>query len=134
MTGDTGWQVLVLLALATLTLPSHTIKRKGGKERPFAVPEDDRPTVGRVYLGAHVLQLQALPGADVVALLWVADQPAVVHPGLDLAVLVLPLPLLLLRLLDLPAQLHHERFHHHLCGIPLGNAAGGLIPPEPGCQ
>lgn len=100
----------------------------------FTVPEYDRPTVGRVYFGAHILQLQPFSRADVIALLWVADQPAVVHPGLHLAVFVLPLSLLLLCMLDLPAQLHHERFNHHFCGVPLGNAVWGLIPPEPGCQ
>lgn len=123
--------------------PSHSLLAHHEEERgkgkvcttpSCTVPEYDRPTVGGVYFGAHVLQLQPFPGADVVALLWVADQPAVVHPRLDLAVFVLPLPLLLLCLLHLPAQLHHQRLHHHLCGVPLGDAVWGLIPPEPGCQ
>lgn len=100
----------------------------------LTVPEYDRPAVGRVYFGAHVLQLQPLPGADVVAVLGVADQPAVVHAALHAPVLVLALALLLLRLLHLPAQLHHQRLHHHLRGAPLGNAVWGLVPPEPGCQ
>lgn len=100
----------------------------------FTVPEYDRPTVGRVDFGTHILQLQALSWADIIALLWIADQPAVVHPSLDLAILILSLSLLLLCLLGLPAQLHHESLHHHFRGALLGNAAWGLIPPEPGGQ
>lgn len=85
---------------------SHAIKRRVGKVciiRSFTVPEYDRPTVGRRYFGTHILQLQPFSWADIIALLWIADQPSIVHSSLDLAILVLPLSLLLLCLLGLPA-------------------------------
>lgn len=110
MTYDTGCQVFVLFVLRTLIPSSHIIEGGEGKVctiRSFTVPEYDRPTVGRMYFGTHILQLQPFSWADIIALLWIADQPAVVHPSLDLAILILPLSLLLLCLLGLPAQLHH---------------------------
>ena len=94
--------------------------------------EYDQAAAGRWHLGAEVLQAQPLPGADAEGGARRAGQPAVVHSGLEASVLDLPLSLQPLRLLQLPAELHHQCVGHHVRRVPLGAAVIRLIPAEPG--
>ena len=82
-------------------------------------------------LGADILELQPLTGAEVVGGPGRAGQPAVVHSGADLPDRVAALPLLPLSLSHLPHQLHHERLQHHLFWAPGRWPGQGLVPPEP---
>lgn len=94
--------------------------------------EYDQPTAGWWHLGAEVLQTEPLPGADVVGGARRAGQPAVVHSGLEAPVFVFPLFLLLLRLLQLPAELQHQGVRDHFGWVPPGTPVIRLIPAEPG--
>lgn len=95
-------------------------------------PEYDHAAAGRRHLGAELLQAESLPGADAEGGARRAGQPAVVHAGPEAPVLALSLPLLPLGLLQLPAQLQHQRFGDHLGGIPPGGPVIRLVPAEPG--
>lgn len=94
--------------------------------------EDDHAAAGRRHLGAQVLQADPLPGADAEGRARRVDQPAVVHPGLQAPVLILPLPVLPVGLLQLPAELQHQGVGHHLGRVPPGAPVGRLAPAEPG--
>lgn len=93
---------------------------------------DDHAAAGGRHLGAELLQAEPLPGGHAEGGAGRAGQPAVVHAGLEASVLALPLSVLPLRLLQLPAQLQHQRFGDHLGRIPPGGPVVGLIPAEPG--
>lgn len=94
--------------------------------------EYDHATAGRRHLGAEVLQAEPLPSADAVGGARRAGQPTVVHSGLEAPVFILPLPLLPLRLLQLPAELQHQSVGDHVGWIPPGSPTIRLIPVEPG--
>lgn len=94
--------------------------------------EDDQAAAGRGHLGTQVLQRQPLPGADVEGGARRAGQPAVIHAGLQAAVLALPLPLLPLRLLQLPAELQHQGVGDHVRRVFPGAAVVRFVPAEPG--
>lgn len=92
----------------------------------------DQAAAGRRHLGAQVLQAEPLPGADAVGGARGAGQPAVVHSSLEATVLVLPLPLLPLGLLQLPAELQHQGVGDHISRVPLGAPVIRLVPAKPG--
>ncbi len=94
--------------------------------------EYDQAAAGWRNLGAEVLQAQLLPGADAVGGARRAGQPAVVHSGLEAAVLIVPLPLLPFSLLQLPAELQHQGVSDNISRVPLGAPVIRLIPAEPG--
>lgn len=94
--------------------------------------EYDCAAAGRGHLGAQVLQAKLLPGADGVGGARRVGQPAVVHPGLKAPVLVLPLPVLPLGLLQLPAELQHQRVGDHVGRVTFGAPVVRLVPGEPG--
>lgn len=94
--------------------------------------EYDHAAAGGRHLGAELLQAEPLPGGDAEGGAGRAGQPAVVHTGLEAAVLALSLSLLPVCLLQLPAQLQHQRFCDHLGRIPPGAPVVGIVPPEPG--
>lgn len=94
--------------------------------------EHDHAAAGRGHLRAEVLQTKPLPGADAEGGSRRAGQPAVVHSGFQASVLALPLLLLSLGLLQLPAELQHQRFCDHFSRIPSGSLVVLLVPNEPG--
>lgn len=83
-------------------------------------------------LGAELLQAESLHGGEAEGGAGRAGQPAVVHAALEALVLALPLPPSPLCLLQLPAQLQHQRFRDHLGRMPPGGPVEGLAPAEPG--
>lgn len=94
--------------------------------------EHDHATAGRGHLSAEVLQTEPLPGADAEGGSRRAGQPAVVHSSFQASVLALPLSLLSLGLLQLPAELQHQRFGDHFSRSPSGRLVILLVPTEPG--